>query len=68
MTDQKPWYLSRTIWAALATVLIGCLGLFRVPTGDVDPSALADALLDLATAAAGLLAVAGRLLARDRIG
>lgn len=68
MTDTKPWYLSRTIWAALVTILTAALGLFGVSLGDVDQSALVEGLLQAVTAVAGVVALVGRLSARTRIG
>ena len=29
MSDTKPWYTSKTVWAAAATILVGVLGLFK---------------------------------------
>jgi DMSO reductase anchor subunit len=69
MTDQtKPWYLSRTIWAALVTIAAGGLGLVGLPIDDLDQNALVEAALQAVTAIAGLVALLGRLDARDRIG
>ena len=36
MTDSKPWYLSRTIWAAIVTIVTAILGLFGVPLEGFD--------------------------------
>ena len=69
MTDQtKPWYLSRTIWAALVTIAAGGLGLVGLPIDDLDQNALVEAALQAVTAIAGVVALVGRLDARDRIG
>lgn len=68
MTDTKPWYLSRTIWAALVTILTAGLGLLGVSLADVDQNTLVDALLQAVTAVAGLVALVGRLSARSKIG
>lgn len=68
MTDTKPWYLSRTIWAALVTILTAGLGLFGVSLADVDQNTLVEALLQSVTAVAGLVALVGRLSAKSRIG
>lgn len=68
MTDTKPWYLSRTIWAALVTILTAGLSLVGVSLGDLDQSALVEALLQSVTAVAGLVALVGRLSAKSRIG
>jgi hypothetical protein len=68
MTTAKPWYLSRTIWASVVTVLNGGAGLVGVPTGVIDDGALTDTILQLVTAISGLVAIFGRLAARDTIG
>jgi hypothetical protein len=67
MTSYKPWYLSRTIWASLVTVLSGAAGLLGLPVAGLDDAALTDALLQAVTAVAGLVAVFGRLAADSRI-
>jgi hypothetical protein len=68
MTTAKPWYLSRTIWASVVTVLSGGAGLVGVPTGIIDDGALTDTILQLVTAISGLIAIFGRLAAKDTIG
>lgn len=68
MTDSKPWYLSRTVWAAIVTIVAAVLGLFGLPLDDLDQVATAEALLQAATAIAGVVALLGRLVATTRIG
>ncbi len=68
MNETKPWYLSRTIWAAIVTVLTAGAGLLRLPVDGVDNGALVDAVLQAVTAIAGVVALLGRLDARERIG
>ncbi len=68
MTDTKPWYLSRTIWASIVTILTGAAGLTGLPLDGLDGSALADTLLQAVSAISGLIAVFGRLSAKERIG
>ncbi|PSJ53699.1 hypothetical protein [Kumtagia ephedrae] len=68
MSDSKPWYLSRTVWAAVVTILVALLGLLGVPTDGFDDAALVDTLLQAATAVAGVVALLGRLAAKARIG
>ncbi len=68
MTDSKPWYLSRTIWAAIVTIVVAVLGLFGLPFDSLDQTATVEALLQAATAIAGLVALLGRLMATTRIG
>lgn len=67
MNDTKPWYLSRTIWASLVTVVAGVGGLFGLPVQDLDSQALAEILLQAVTAISGLVAILGRLRAVSRI-
>ena len=68
MNETKPWYLSRTIWASLVTVLAALAGLFGLPAEALQDPAIPDLLLQAVTAVAGLIAIAGRLSAKARIG
>jgi hypothetical protein len=68
MTDSKPWYLSRTIWASLITIVTAAAGILGVPLAGIDNAALTDTLLQAITAISGLVAIFGRLGANSRIG
>src|SRR5690606_28683171 len=68
MTNTKAWYLSRTIWAALATIATAVGGFLGLPTADLDSGQLTDALLQRITAISGIVAIFGRLSADSRIG
>ena len=68
MTETKPWYQSRTIWASLVTVGAALAGVVGLPVDGLDNSTLTDTLLQLVTAIAGLVSIFGRLSARNRIG
>lgn len=68
MTATKPWYLSRTIWASIVTILTAAAGLTGLPLDGLDGSALTDTLLQAISAISGLVAVFGRLSAQHRIG
>lgn len=68
MTDTKPWYLSRTIWASVVTVATTAGGVLGLPIGDIDGGALTDTLLQAIAAISGLVAIFGRVSARSRIG
>jgi len=68
MTTTKPWYLSRTIWASIVTVLSGAAGIAGLPIDGVDGQALTDTLLQVISAVSGLIAILGRLSAKERIG
>lgn len=67
MADAKPWYLSRTVWASVATIMLSIAGLVGVGIDAIDPEGLTDALLQAATAIAGIFAVIGRLAATRKI-
>ncbi|MBE7183657.1 MAG: hypothetical protein INR68_04525 [Methylobacterium mesophilicum] len=66
--NNKPWYLSRTIWASVVTVVMALAGYLNLPVEKEDPALVSEAVFQVVTAAAGLTAIIGRLLARDRIG
>jgi len=68
MTSSKPWYLSRTIWASVVTVLTGAAGIAGLPVDGVDGQALTETLLQAISAVSGLVAILGRLSAKERIG
>ena len=57
MTTSKPWYLSRTIWASIVTILTGAAGLTGLPLDGLDNSALTDTLLQAISAVSGLFVV-----------
>lgn len=68
MTSLKPWYMSRTIWASIVTMVLGMAGLAGVPVGGVDGGVLTDTILQAVTALSGLIAIFGRISASERIG
>lgn len=68
MTDMKPWYLSRTIWASLVAICLSVAGALGVSTNAIDGVGLTDALLQAATGVAALVALFGRLSASRKIG
>lgn len=68
MDETKPWYLSRTIWASVVTVVTAVAGVLGVPVAQVDNQALIDTLLQGIAAISGLIAIFGRVKASSRIG
>lgn len=68
MNETKSWYLSRTIWASLVTVCLAGASLLGLSVDGIDNATLTDMLLQAAAAIAGLVAIFGRLAAKDRIG
>lgn len=68
MELMKPWYLSRTIWASIVTVMAAGGGLLGYPI-DASQSALAvDHALQIVAGISGLAAIFGRFAATTRIG
>jgi hypothetical protein len=68
MTQFKPWYLSKTIWASGISIGCALLGLAGFPTGIIDQSALADQILQIISALSGVWAIFGRINAGTKIG
>ncbi|TKT81238.1 hypothetical protein [Aquamicrobium sp. LC103] len=68
METEKPWYTSRTIWASIITVMAVFAGAFGLPLDDGEQAELVELILQGVAAAAGIAAIAGRLMARTRIG
>ncbi|MFZ1681877.1 MAG: hypothetical protein WAT70_12735 [Rhizobiaceae bacterium] len=67
MLNAKPWYLSKTIWASLVSILLALAGLLGAPVAAIDSGQAVDAILQAASAIAGLVAIFGRLMASERI-
>ena len=68
MTDLKEWYRSKAVWGALIAIFASLALFLGIELGAEDQQALADTLVTLAGALGGLLALYGRLSARDTIG
>lgn len=67
MTELKPWYLSKTIWASIVTIAAAVASLSGVELQPLDAPALSDQLLQAVTAISGVIAILGRLAANSRI-
>ncbi|MBB6260306.1 hypothetical protein FHS77_000830 [Paenochrobactrum gallinarii] len=67
MIENKPWYLSRTIWGSMVALLYPAGNLLGIPIGVVEQATLVDALMQLAAAGAGIFAIIGRMKATSRI-
>lgn len=68
MSTDKPWYLSRTIWAALIVVGASGGGLVGLSIDGAEQTLLTDAVLQAVAAIAGIVAIVGRIAAKNRIG
>lgn len=67
MNAVKPWYFSKTIWASIVTVMLSVGSIVGMPVHAVDPQMVADMLVQLVMALAGITAIFGRLSATDQI-
>lgn len=67
MVDEKPWYLSKTIWGSLISVAAAFTGMIGVTLEPAMQGEIADALVQIVGAAGALLAIYGRLRATDII-
>ena len=67
MIDQKPWWLSRTIWGGLFAFLAGLAQEVGIPLSGAEVTALTDSWLNIIGIVGGILAVYGRAKADKRI-
>lgn len=67
MKEMKPWYLSKTIWGGLVAIGASVGALVGAPVTVGDQQVLTEALLQFVGAGGAVLAVIGRLAARQRI-
>jgi len=68
MTDIKPWWQSKTLWGAIVTIASATLGLLGYDLAETDREALTGFLTSLGAALGGLIAIVGRVKAKNRIG
>jgi hypothetical protein len=67
MLPNKPWYTSKTIWASLAALLTSGAGFLNIQLGADAEATLSDSLMQIATSVAALIAIYGRVTAKNRI-
>ncbi len=67
MVDLKNWYSSKTIWGALISVVASVLHFAGIDLAPADKNQLVDAIVNIAGALGGLLAVYGRVTAKAAI-
>ncbi len=63
----KRWWLSKTILSCVGILIVTLLSLFGVQASDADGAAVADAVEAIATAILTLIAIYGRLTAKQKI-
>ncbi len=67
MDIEKPWYMSRTIWASIITVASAGAAALGMPVDAAESAALTETVLQAVAAISGLIAIFGRLAATTRI-
>jgi hypothetical protein len=67
MMELKDWYRSKTVWGALVAVLASCAHLAGFDIGTDEQQQIIDALTTIAAAAGGLVAIYGRISARQKL-
>ena len=67
MTDSKPWFLSKSIWASLVAILAAVASAIGIEIDSAARTELTDAAFQLVTIGASLAALFGRLVATSRI-
>lgn len=67
MSEDKPWYQSKTVIGGVIAALAGLLAFASVSIGIEDQGILTDAVLGLVGAIGGILAVYGRVKADRKI-
>ena len=67
MIDSKPWHQSKTVWASLFALLSSILGAFgfNLPL-EVQPI-LTESVLQISSGIAALIALYGRITAKQKI-
>ncbi|MEC9343505.1 MAG: hypothetical protein VYD64_06635 [Pseudomonadota bacterium] len=63
MIEEKPWYLSKTIWGSLISVAAALAAAFDIAIDAESQAAIADAVVQIVAAAGALVAIYGRLTA-----
>ncbi|MBB3963742.1 MULTISPECIES: hypothetical protein [Rhizobium] len=67
MPELKNWYSSKTIWGAVVAMIASALHFTGVDIATADRGEIVDAIVNIAGALGGLLAVYGRVTATSVI-
>lgn len=68
MDKTKAWYTSKTVWGAIITLASMAASAAGYSVSDADQQALVEHITGATAALGAVIALFGRLLARDRIG
>lgn len=67
MTQTKPWYLSKTIWAAVVSVAATIGAMFGFSIDDGVRDGLVEVILQLIAAGSALFSIFGRITATTKL-
>ena len=67
MEQSKPWYKSKTVWGGIVALLAGIAGIFGYSVGEEAQATVVESLLAVGSAVGGLIAVYGRVTAKDKV-
>jgi hypothetical protein len=67
MSTEKAWYLSKTVWASIVTILLSCSSFFHISADGIDQAAFTDTIVQFVTALSGIVALFGRVSAKTLI-
>jgi uncharacterized membrane protein len=62
--DSKHWYLSKTMWAAIGTLIVGLLGAFGVDVSGDEVTSIINSVLVIIGA---LIVIIGRVSAKTKL-
>ena len=68
LTENKPWYQSKTIWGGVIAVSAAVGGAFGLHIDASTQAGIVDACAVLGGGVGGLLAIVGRLMAQHKVG
>jgi len=67
MDETKPWYLSKTVWGAVVTMVIGVLAVFGFGKLEGEQESVTELVMQLVTVIAGIVALIGRITAKTKL-
>lgn len=67
MVDEKPWFMSKTIWGSLIAVIAALVTSIGITIDGTTQSAIAESAVQLVGALSSIFAIYGRLSATDII-
>ena len=67
MTNEKPWFASKTIWASIATIALSSPGFSGDTLEGADQASIAETTVQFLTAICGVIALFGRISATTLI-